>query len=91
MFLSLPGSLPLVLSFERIPPALVRASFIFCQSVDAMDNFPLGYGVCGSVRFFPTARPLLRFLGISASVNLLLFFVHVAQLLTEKRKLTYRD
>ena len=91
MFLSLPGSLPLVLSFERIPPALVRASFIFCQSVDAMDNFPLGYGVCGSVRFFPTARPLLRFLGISSSVNLLLSFVHVAQLLTEKRKLTYRD
>ena len=64
MFLSLPGSLPLVLSFERIPPALVRASFIFCQSVDAMDNFPQGYGVCGSARFFPTACPLLRFLGI---------------------------
>ena len=49
---------------ERIPPAFVRASFIFCQSVDAMDNFPQGYGVCGSARFFPTACPLLRFLGI---------------------------
>lgn len=33
MFLSLPGSLPLVLSFERIPLALVRASFIFFVKV----------------------------------------------------------
>merc|ERR1711985_111597 len=44
-----------------------------------MDNFWLGYGVCESVRFFPT------------SANLQMLFVHVAQFLMEKRKLTYLD
>lgn len=52
---------------------------LLCSSQNAMDNFWLGYGVCESVRFFPT------------SANLQMLFVHVAQFLMEKRKLTYLD
>ena len=83
MFLSLPGSLPLVLSFERIPLALVRASFIFFVKVlMRWITFRRGMGFAGVRDFSPPLVPFFvswEFFRLSSIV-----FVHVAQLLTEK-------